>query len=121
MFRHLLTSSALLVITTAAFAETAALPFKPVAFEYSQKLDRLILISANPNRLHIYDTATSGIVSVPLSQPPLSLSVSPDGLRAAVGHDALISYVDLEKGTLLKQFTVPTVASGIILSPSWIY
>ena len=121
MFRHLLKSSALLVITTAAFAETAALPFKPVAFDYSQKLDRLILISTNPNRLHIYDTATSAILSVPLSQPPLSLSVSPDGLRAAVGHDALISYVDLEKAALVKQFTVPTVASGIILAPSWIY
>jgi uncharacterized protein (TIGR03437 family) len=121
MYRHLLKSSALLLIGTAAFAATTALPFKPVAFEYSQKLDRLILISTNPNRLYIYDTATSTAVPVPLSQPPLSLSVSPDGLRAAVGHDALISYIDLQNATVLKQFTVPTVASGIIAASSWIY
>jgi hypothetical protein len=51
----------------------------------------------------------------------LSVSVSPDGLRAAVGHDALISYVDLEKATVLKLLNVPTLASGIIAASSWIY
>jgi hypothetical protein len=73
-------------MAAAAFAQTTPLPFKPVAFEYSKKLDRLILISSNPNRLHIYNPATAQTVSVTLAQPPLSLSISPDGLRAAIGR-----------------------------------
>jgi uncharacterized protein (TIGR03437 family) len=113
--------TALFLSAATGFAQTTALPFKPVAFEYSKTLDRLILISANPNRLHIYNTSTAQTVSVPLAQPPLSVSVSPDGLRAAVGHDALISYVDLEKGAVLKTFPVPAVVTGIVAASSWIY
>lgn len=121
MCPHLLRPPVLLLIAAAAFAQTTPLLFKPVAFEYSKKLDRLILISSNPNRLHIYNPATAQTVSVTLAQPPLSLSISPDGLRAAVGHDALVSYVNLEQGTVQKQFNVPTIATGIITAASWIY
>ncbi|HEU0142009.1 MAG TPA: hypothetical protein VFQ79_19960 [Bryobacteraceae bacterium] len=119
--RHLLRALIPSLIVAAAFSQTTPLPFKPVAFEYSKTLDRLILISSNPNRLHIYDPSTSQTVSVTLAQPPLSLSVSPDGLRAAVAHDGLISYADLEKGTLLKTFNVPAVITGIVVTSSWIY
>jgi len=119
--RHLLTACILPLIELSAFAQTTPLPFKPVAFEYNKKLDRLILISSNPNRLYIYDPVTSQSVLVSLAQPPLSVSISPDGLRAAVGHYALISYIDLEEGTVLKLFNVPTQASSIIAGSSWIY
>jgi len=112
---------ALSLIAATAFAQTTALPFKPVAFDYSKKLDRLILVSANPNRLHIYDPATSQTVSVALAQPPLSLSIGPDGVHAAVGHDALISSVDLEKGVVQKQLNVSAVVSNLVLASSWIY
>ena len=58
----------------------------------------------------IISTITAEIMLPPMC-PHL---LSPDGLRAAVGHDALISYVNMEQGTVRKQFNVPTIASGII-------
>jgi len=119
--RRLFGAVLLSVVAAGASAQTTALPFKPVAFEYSRKLDRLIMISANPNRLHIYNPYTSETVSVALNQPPLSVSVGPDGLHAAVGHDALISYVNLERAAVEKTINVPTLASGIVAASSWIY
>ncbi|MEJ2467206.1 MAG: hypothetical protein P8045_16205, partial [Candidatus Thiodiazotropha sp.] len=47
------------------------------------------------NSLYILDPATGAERHVDLSMLPTSVSVAPDGLHAAVGHDALISYVDL--------------------------
>ena len=109
------------VFGSRAFGQTTTLSYRPIAFEYSGPLNRLVLISSNPNRLHIHDPSTSESVSVPLAQPPLSVAVSPDGKFAAVGHDALISYVDLAKGAVARQFNVPTVTSSIILGSAWIY
>src|ERR1051326_897608 len=120
-FRALFIGIFSLLFSVSCVAQTNVLPFKPVAFDYSKKLDRLILISANPNRLNIYDPVTPQLVSVPLVQPPLSVSVSPDGLRAAVGHDALISYVDLEKGSVLKMYNVSTTVNGVVADTSWVY
>jgi hypothetical protein len=68
-----------------------ALSFKPVATDYSKTLDKLIFASSNPNELHIYDPATRNEQFVPLPRAPLSLSVEPNGLYAAVGHDGWIS------------------------------
>jgi hypothetical protein len=64
--------------------------------EYSRSLDRIVMAAAYPaNALYIYDAATGTEQTVPLSKPPTAVSISPDGLTAAVGHDALISIVDL--------------------------
>lgn len=64
--------------------------------EYSRTLDRIVMAATYPgNALYIYDVATGTEQSVPLAEPPTSVSISPDGLTAAVGHDALISIVDL--------------------------
>lgn len=64
--------------------------------EYSRSLDRIVMAATYPgNALYIYDVTTGTEESVPLSKPPTSVSISPDGLKAAVGHDVLISIVDL--------------------------
>lgn len=64
--------------------------------EYSRTLDRIVMAATYPgNALYIYDAATGTEQSVPLAEEPTSVSISPDGLTAAVGHDALISIVDL--------------------------
>jgi chitinase len=53
---------------------------------------------------------------VSLNLPPTSVSVSPDGLFAAVGHDAWISYVDLSTGTTVSTFPVSADVFDIVLA-----
>ncbi|MGB8398203.1 YncE family protein, partial [Bradyrhizobium sp.] len=64
--------------------------------EYSRSLDQIVMAATYPaNALYVYDTSTGTEKSVPLTKQPTSVSVSPDGLSAAVGHEGLISVVDL--------------------------
>jgi hypothetical protein len=74
----------------------AELSHDVVDAEYSDALDAVVMVSSSPtNALHVFDPATGERYQVALNKVPTSVSVSPDGLAAAVGHDALISYVDL--------------------------
>jgi hypothetical protein len=52
-------------------------------------------------------------LSLPLT--PTAVSVSPDGLFAAVGHNGWISYIDLSANSLIKTFAVTTDVLDIIL------
>jgi hypothetical protein len=62
-----------------AVAQNRPLTFVPLDAGYSNALDRIIMVSASPNQLHAFNAATGADIIVPLSAPPLSLSVSPDG------------------------------------------
>jgi len=111
----------LFVAVPAAHSQTVALPYNPVTAEYSNALDRIIFIAANPNQLHIFDPMTNTDVAVNLPKPPLSLSVSLDGQHAAVGHDALISYVNLSEAYLEKTLTATTTVNSLILGNDYVY
>lgn len=64
--------------------------------EYSRSLDRIVMAATYPdNALYVYDVATGTEESVALTRPPAAVSVSPDGLTAAVGHDGFVSIVNL--------------------------
>lgn len=64
--------------------------------EFSNALNRIVMIGQFPvNALYVYDAATGTEHQQPLNWVPISVSVAPDGLTAAVGHDAQISIVDL--------------------------
>src|SRR5689334_1462199 len=108
----------LLIASCFTFAQTNPLAYRPVDAGFSASLDRIVLISANPNALHIYDPVSQNDVKVSLAQPPLSLSISPDGLHAAVGHDALISYVNLTTHAIEKQIPVAVKVQKVALSAS---
>lgn len=91
--------------------------FNVVDAEYSKALDRIVLVSTAPgNQLHIYDPVNATDTSVALNLPPTSVSVSPDGLFAAIGHNAWISYVDLSTATLLKTIPATADVSDIVLA-----
>lgn len=64
--------------------------------EYSAALDAIVIASATPRRsLYVYPMLGGAVRELPLFQRPISVSVAPDGLSVAVGHDALITWVDL--------------------------
>src|SRR2546425_13095362 len=95
---------AITISSATAAAQPVPLSYRPVTAAYSTALDRLIMVSGNPNALHIYDPVSQTDVTVNLVQPPLSLSISPDGLRAAVGHNALLTYVNLSTASVIRTF-----------------
>ncbi len=93
------------------------LAYRVIDAEYSNQLDRIIMVSATPsNHLHILDPLTEQHTSVNLSYTPTSVSVSPDGLFAAVGHDSWISYIALGTASLIKVIPVSTDAVDVVLA-----
>ena len=98
-----------------------AAPFRPAAAAYSRTLDRIIFTSTGPSQLHIYDPATGVDRTVALPLVPTSLSVGPDGLHAAVGHDQSISYVNLSTALLEQRLNVSATVYSLALTASEVY
>ncbi|MGD2056617.1 MAG: hypothetical protein PVJ15_07405, partial [Gammaproteobacteria bacterium] len=87
-----------LVDTIITTTNPLRLDYQVVDAEYSNQLDRIVMVAANPDTLHVVDPLSETDVSVALPLPPTSVSVGPDGHFAAVGHDGLVSYIDLIQG-----------------------
>jgi hypothetical protein len=108
------------VFSTAAVAlgaELSPLPFRVVDAEYSESLDRIVMVSASPSQLHIYDGATrTETATVDLPTTPSSVSVGPDGHYAAVGHNAWISYVNLSTAKLEKTLPISIDVLDVVLA-----
>jgi hypothetical protein len=83
--------------------------------KYSRALDAIIMVSSYPtNALYLYDIATQKEYTQPLNKLPTAVTVGPTGLDAAVGHDALITYVNL---STLKQATPPAPVQLTVSAP----
>ena len=62
--------------------------------EYSRALDAIVMVATWPrNALYVYDTATGTEHEMDLGLEPAAISIAPDGLSAAVGHDSVITHV----------------------------
>ncbi|MBI5527492.1 MAG: hypothetical protein HY897_14250 [Deltaproteobacteria bacterium] len=107
-------------VTASRFAEV--LPYAAVDAEYSTLLDRIVLVSANPNQLHIHDPATGKESAVALPQVPACVSVHPAAPFAAVCHDANVSYVNLSTATVERILPVSVnVYDAVLAANGWIY
>jgi hypothetical protein len=85
--------------------------------EYSEALDRIVMISASPNQLHIYDGASRvETAAVDLPTVPTCISVGPDGNYAAVGHNAWVSYVNLRTATIEKTLPISIDVLDVVLA-----
>jgi len=100
------------------------LDYNVIDAEYSKSMDSIILVSSNPNKIHIFDSKTgaqTGMLALDL--PPTCVSVGPNGNDAAVGHDGWVSYVgDLTGDTIangesaVKTIPVATDVFDVVLS-----
>ncbi len=86
------------------------LPYVPIDTEYSTALDRFVILSDSPPRVHIHDPATGTEQVIALGVTPISISLRPDGLRAAVGYSNAIHIFDLPTRTLVGVHSLPTTS-----------
>jgi len=96
-------------------AQTTGLSFRPAGAAYSSALDRIIFISGNPNQLHIYDPVAHADQTVSLPEAPANLSLSADGLYAAVALVDSVSYVSLQSASVVQTFTNVPVSGGVAI------
>ena len=95
------------VLTITAFAPTAGIVplfYQPLIEKYSKASDKLVLVSANPNTLHIVDLNAGTDTAVALPAVVVDMTLSPDGTKAAVLHSGVVDVVDLNAGTLLHSW-----------------
>jgi chitinase len=104
------------VTQTPDLGPVAPLPFRAIDAEYSRVLDRLVLVSAEPSALHVYDPVSNSDVMVNLPTPPLHVSIAPDGLSAAVGHDGWVSIVALDPPTVDRTIPMAANPSDVVMA-----
>ncbi|HEY0820854.1 MAG TPA: hypothetical protein VGD46_18845 [Rhizobacter sp.] len=82
--------------TPVSFTSRNALPHDVIDAKFSSALNAMVMVSSWPrNSLYVYDAASGTERELLLTRVPTRVSISPDGTRAAVGHDARVTYVDL--------------------------
>jgi chitinase len=104
------------VTVSSEYTDFNVLQFRVIDAEYSNAMEKIIMISTSPNKLHIYDPVTHADSTVALPLTPKCVSVGPDGTHAAVGYDAWVSYVDLSTATIEKTITVSADALDVVLA-----
>ena len=103
-------------------AAVIPLPFRVIDAEYSDALDIIVAVSANPSEVRLIDPEGGSMPAIPLNITPTCVGLSPDGLHAAVGHDAWVSYVDLQTAEVEQELPVSTVAVDVIVARSdWVH
>jgi hypothetical protein len=111
------TSSALLtVVVRAASLGSVALPQSPTHSAYSRGLDLFVFTTTSPATLRSVDPATGVIRAVVLPLAPKALAISANGRRAAIAHNAAVSYVDLESSTLIRTVSSTTDHTEVFLA-----
>lgn len=98
--------------------ECSAVPIRAVVVdaEYSDSLDRIVLVDSADNELVMLDPTNGKTRTVALPLAPVAVSVSPDGKTAAVAHNASVSIVDLTVPMLIKTIRTQCDASDIVLA-----
>jgi hypothetical protein len=96
--------------------ETNLTGYRVIDAAYSRSLDRCVLVSDQPNAIHLREASSPVDVAIALPKMPTSVSVSPDGNYAAVGHDGSLSYVDLRGRQVVGTYSVGTQIGHVALA-----
>jgi hypothetical protein len=89
---------------------------------YNSVSDRLVMISADPHQLHIYDPNNGQDFQMPLSQEPTAVSITPDGRFAAIGQLEQIEIINLDTRAIIDIVPVSGNVYDIVLpNDLWVY
>jgi len=107
-------------MTPLATVSRSALAHNVIDAEFSKALNAVVMVSSWPsNALYVYDAANGTEKKLLLNKLPKAVSVSPDGKTAAVGHDAMISHIDLttvgQAAAAATELTVSAVVGDLVL------
>lgn len=110
------TSKSTATVTVNAAVPVPQLPFVVTAARYSRALDRLVLVSASPDLLHLFDPFTFDDQTIALPSASTVLSLTNDGSLALVGNNQSLplAIVDLAARQITKTWT-PTRPVGRFL------
>ncbi len=91
--------------------------------EFDRVHDRIVAVGGlMSQQLLVLDPEARTVRSLTLPQPAICVSIQPDGLYAATGHDSAISYVDLSSMTVQRTYPVAARASDVVLAGNgWVY
>ncbi len=107
---------------TYADGEIVSWDFQVNDATYNPVTNQLLLVSADPNYLHIYSPDNNSASRIPLDGAPTAVSVSPNGHFIAVGYDQQIAYINLRTTSVEHHFLLPaTVADVQLTDDNWIY
>jgi len=74
---------------------------------YNQESNVLYYITSAPNKLILFDaTNKTTINEFDLSSTPTAFSVSEDWSKVGIGHNGLISYINLKDNSIFKQYEI---------------
>lgn len=119
--RSVVTAALCIAFPLIGAAQTSELPVRPILAEYSAALDRIVIASDNPPQLHVYHPLSNTLQSLDLSKRALSLRLSPSGRHAAVGHDRLLSWINLSTLSVDSTYAVPFPVDQADASDAWIW
>lgn len=89
------------IVAYAAQPGTVPLTYQPLNAKFDKALGKAVIVSANPNVLHIVDPVAATDVSIPLPAAVKSVSLSPNGMYAGVLHEGTVSLVNLSTASLV--------------------
>ncbi|MCL2074715.1 MAG: hypothetical protein FWH18_12405 [Marinilabiliaceae bacterium] len=90
--------------------------------EYSRKRKMLVFVSSYPDKLYMFHTQTDALESIDLGFVPTCVSISPDEDFAVVGHDARISYINLNSKSVIRTYNIQCDVFDIVFGDNnWAY
>jgi len=111
-----------LALITCTLAPTCKLPrsLTPLDYDvvdaaYSRSASRVLLLSSNPPTLHFFDPRTRTETRLGLDADPTRIALSADGTRAVVGHDRLLSHVDVQSESILRTYPVSARVIDVVV------
>lgn len=97
------------------------LPVNVIDAEYSKATDFIVYIGDDCT-LNIYHPSNGTTDVIPLFYIPFCVSISPDGTKAAVGHDAHVSYIDLLTKEVINTGDISCKSYDIVLrNNGWVF